>query len=131
MTVLKRFNLPSSPPPTRGSGKERIQGKRTCLEIVLWSRSHLCGQEISSLICRSATAAQSICKHFMDTLAVQFGRVWIANTNQQQWRNQAETARPQPNQHKSVGETSRNDRSSLQCLSQQKRRLETKNRLAM
>jgi hypothetical protein len=24
--VLKRFNLPSSPPPTRGSGKERLLG---------------------------------------------------------------------------------------------------------
>ena len=30
--VLKCFNLPSSPPPTRGSGKERIWGKWTCLE---------------------------------------------------------------------------------------------------
>jgi hypothetical protein len=34
MRVLKCFNLPSNPPPTRGSGKERIQvgGKWTCLE---------------------------------------------------------------------------------------------------
>jgi hypothetical protein len=27
MMVLKYFNLPLSPPPTRGSGKERIQWK--------------------------------------------------------------------------------------------------------
>jgi hypothetical protein len=28
MVVLKHFNLPASPPPTRGSGKERIQCSR-------------------------------------------------------------------------------------------------------
>lgn len=36
--ALKCFNLPSSPPPTRGSGEERLIGQRrvcTCLEIVL------------------------------------------------------------------------------------------------
>jgi hypothetical protein len=32
MMVLKCFNLPCNPPPTRGSGKERIRGKRACLE---------------------------------------------------------------------------------------------------
>jgi hypothetical protein len=39
--VLKCFNLPSSPPPTRGSGKERLIRQRkmwTCLEIFLWGR---------------------------------------------------------------------------------------------
>jgi hypothetical protein len=30
--VLKCLNLPFLPSPTRGSGKERIQGKWTCLE---------------------------------------------------------------------------------------------------
>jgi hypothetical protein len=30
--VLKCFDLPASPPPTRGSGKEKIQEKWTCLE---------------------------------------------------------------------------------------------------
>jgi len=35
MLVLKYFNLPCSPPPTRGSGKERIRGKWTCLESSL------------------------------------------------------------------------------------------------
>jgi hypothetical protein len=29
MMVLKRFNFSFTPPPTRGSGKERIQGKWT------------------------------------------------------------------------------------------------------
>jgi hypothetical protein len=61
---FKCFNLPSSPPPTRGSGKERIWGKWTCLEMVLWSKSHLCCQEISSPIHRSASAAQSTRKSF-------------------------------------------------------------------
>lgn len=32
--VLKHFNLPSSPAPTRGSGKERIREKWTCLERI-------------------------------------------------------------------------------------------------
>jgi hypothetical protein len=35
MMVLKHFNLPCNPPPTRGSGKERIQegwGEWTFLE---------------------------------------------------------------------------------------------------
>ena len=32
MMVLKRCNLPCSSVPTRGSGKERIWGKWTCLE---------------------------------------------------------------------------------------------------
>jgi hypothetical protein len=35
MMVLKCFILPFSPPPTKGSGKGRIQGKWTCLEMVL------------------------------------------------------------------------------------------------
>jgi hypothetical protein len=28
--VLKCFNIPSSPPPSRGSGKERLTGQRGC-----------------------------------------------------------------------------------------------------
>jgi hypothetical protein len=96
MMVLKCFNLPSSPPPTRGSGKERIQGKWTCLEMILWRNSCLCCQEISRSVHRSAVSAWSTHKHFMDTPAVQFCRVRIATTNQQQWHDLAETARPQP-----------------------------------
>ena len=57
--VLKCFNLSSSPPPTRGNGKEKLLGymggggEWTCLEIVLWSKSHLCCQKISSSIHRN------------------------------------------------------------------------------
>jgi hypothetical protein len=32
MMILKCFNLSFSPPPTIGSGKEKIWGKWTCLE---------------------------------------------------------------------------------------------------
>jgi hypothetical protein len=32
MMVLKCFNLPYNPPPTRGNGKERLWGKWACLE---------------------------------------------------------------------------------------------------
>jgi hypothetical protein len=66
MMVLKHFNLPSSPPSTRGSGKEKIQGKGTCVEMLLWSKSHLCCQEIGSSVYRSAAAARSIQKHCTD-----------------------------------------------------------------
>jgi hypothetical protein len=113
MMVLKHFNLPLSPPPTRGSGKERIR------ERVLWSNSYLCCLKTNSSVHRSvATAAPSIHKLFMDTSIVQFNRIGIANTNHQQWHYLAETARPQP-QHKSAGGTNRNARRSSQlCLSQ-------------
>jgi hypothetical protein len=39
----------------------------------------------------------------MDTPAVQFSSVGIANTNQQQWNNLAGTTRPLLNWHKSAG----------------------------
>ena len=39
--------------------------------------------EIGSSVHRSAVAAQFTRKHFVDTPALQFGRVGIANTNQQ------------------------------------------------
>ena len=66
----------------------------------------------------------------MDTLAVQFSRVGIVNTNQQQWRDLVETDRPQP-QHESMGGTraNKNTKSSQLCLSQgseDQRRLKTK-----
>ena len=52
MMVLKHFNLPFSPPPTRGSGKERVLGG---------------GQGVA--VHRLAAAAQSIKKppQFMNT----------------------------------------------------------------
>jgi hypothetical protein len=52
MMVLKHFKLPSSPLLTRGSRKERIQEKWACLEMALWSKSHLCCQEIGSSVHR-------------------------------------------------------------------------------
>ena len=64
---------------------------------VLWGTFCLCCLEIGSLVYRlvAAAASQFTHKHFMDTPAVQFGRVRIANT-QQLWHYLAETARPQP-----------------------------------
>ena len=96
MMVLKCFNLPFILPLTSGGVKERIWGKWTCLEMVLWSNFHRCCLEIDSACHRSAAVAQFTCKHFTDAPAVQFGRVGIANTNQQWWHYLAETARPQP-----------------------------------
>jgi hypothetical protein len=51
--------------------------------MVMWNNSHLCCLEIGSSVHRSAEAAPSTCKHFTDTSAVQFGRVGIANMNQE------------------------------------------------
>ena len=53
ISILKYFNLPSSPSPTRGSGKERLGGQRKMwisLDIVLWGESNLCGQDNSSSV---------------------------------------------------------------------------------
>lgn len=47
------FNLPSSPLPIGGNGKERLIGQRrvwTCLKTVLWSESNLRCQDISSSV---------------------------------------------------------------------------------
>jgi hypothetical protein len=48
MMAFKCFKLSFSPPPTRGSGKERIW-KLICLEIVFWSKSYFHNQVISTL----------------------------------------------------------------------------------
>jgi hypothetical protein len=50
---------------------------------VLWSNSHLCCQEIGCSVHRSAAAAATH-KHFTAISVIWFGRVRIANTNQQQ-----------------------------------------------
>jgi hypothetical protein len=82
---------------------------------VLWSNSCLCCLEIGSLVHRLAAAAQSICKHFIEISAVQFGRVSLANRNQQRCLYLVNTARPQPGGTRAT----RNARkSSGLCLSQ-------------
>ena len=53
-------------------------------------------------------------KHFMDISAVQFGRVSIANTNQQMWHELAETTRSQQSQQEGSGGT---PGESLSCSS--------------
>jgi hypothetical protein len=74
----KHFNFPSSPPPTRGSRKERLQSK--------WNgslgKSYLHCQEISS---KGHSAAWFTRKLFNDISGVQFGRVHVTNKNQQWW----------------------------------------------
>jgi hypothetical protein len=70
---------------------------------VLWSNSSLCCLGISSSVHRLAVAAWSICKHFMDTPAVQLGRVGPAIVVT--WPSK-----------ESAGGTKRNPRCSLLCL---------------
>jgi hypothetical protein len=97
---------------------------------ILGSNSCLWCLEINSSV-QLPVAARSTCKHFMNILAVQLGRVGISNKNPQQWHYLTETARPQP-QHESAERTRRNTRrSSLLCLSKQSKdqwRLETHKR---
>jgi hypothetical protein len=81
---------------------------------VLWNKSHLRSQEISSSVQvhRSAAAARSTHRHCTDIPAVQFGSVGIVAVV-------VGTARPQLNWHKSAGGTraDRNTRRSSQlCL---------------
>jgi hypothetical protein len=57
MMVLKCFNIPCSPPPTRGSGEERLWEKWDLFTKVLWSNSCLCCLEIGSSVHKSAAAA--------------------------------------------------------------------------
>ena len=77
--VLKCFNLPCSPPPTRGSGKERIQGRCTCLETVFGATPTYVVWKSGSSFCRLGGSCSLIYhKHFMDTKAVQTGRVGLA-----------------------------------------------------
>lgn len=59
MMILKRFNLPCSPPPTRGNGKEDM-GEVDLFRKDLCSNSCLCCLEISSSVHRSAAAARSL-----------------------------------------------------------------------
>ena len=61
MVVLKHFNLPCSPPPTRGSRKERMgEGEVDQFRKVLWSNSCLCCPEIGSSVHRLTGSCSSI-----------------------------------------------------------------------
>ena len=82
--------------------------------MVLWSNSHLYCLKIGSSLHRSAAAAPSTHKHFMDAPAVQFSGVRIANMNHQWWNYLAETTR-----QASAGGTWRVAKSSQLCISQQ------------
>jgi len=64
-------------------------------------------------------AAQFMPKHFRNIVAVQLGRVEIANRNQQWWHGLAETARSWP-LHNSVGGTQSDTRKVLSCASLRK-----------
>ena len=81
MMVLNVFILPSSPPPTIGSRKEKLLEKGGVdlfrIDSLEQISSTLSGnQQFSSQ--QSIASAQSTRKHFMDISAVQLGRVGIA-----------------------------------------------------
>jgi hypothetical protein len=64
--------------------------------MVLCCNSHLRCLEIGNSVHSLVAATQYTHKHFMDTPAVHFSRVGIANTDQQWWHDLVETVRPQP-----------------------------------
>lgn len=105
--VLKCFNLPFSPPPTRGSGKGRIR-EVDLFRKVLWNNSRLCCLEIGSSVYR--LAVPSIRKPPGMHQQFPSSRVGVASTNQQWW-HLGETARPQP-LLESAGRTRRNSHGS-------------------
>jgi hypothetical protein len=82
--VLKCFNLPWSPPPSRGSGKGRLWGKWTYLER-FFGATHICVVYKSAVQFTSlqAAATPSTRKHFTDTSAVQFDRVRFSSNKLQ------------------------------------------------
>jgi hypothetical protein len=106
MMVFKHFNLPWSPPTTKGSGKERIQGKWTCLERFF-------GATPFCVVWKTAvqfTGRQQQLDPLANTSQIHhLGRVRIANMNQQRWHYLAETARLW---HKSAGGTQRDAKRS-------------------
>ena len=72
MMALKCIKLPFSLLPTEGSGEERILGKWIYLEIVHWSKSHLCCLEICISVHRLAVEFRSTNIHFRYIQAIQF-----------------------------------------------------------
>ena len=126
--VLKHFNLSFKPTTHQRSWRRKDMGEVGLFRKVLWSNSCmscLCCLEIGNLVPRLVASARSTGKHFMDTPAVQLGRVGIANMNQQRWHCLAETARPQP-RHESAGGTRKHTRRSSQlCLSQRSEDLQS------
>jgi hypothetical protein len=77
MMVLQCFNLSPEVVEKKGFGDRAGGGGLDLFRKVLWSNSHLCYLEIVSSVHSLAAAAQSTGKHFMDTPAVQFGRVGV------------------------------------------------------
>jgi hypothetical protein len=59
------------PPPTIGSGKERIR-ELDLFRKAPWRNFHLCCLKIESSVHRVEAAAPSTCKYLMNTLVVQF-----------------------------------------------------------
>lgn len=104
MMTLKSFNLPASPPPTRGSRKEKIQGKWTCLVMQL--PSVLSGNR------QFSSQEEAVAARIHQQCGLEVGRQTQINRG---YHYLAETVRPQP-PHKSAGGTrvNRNARRSSQ-----------------
>ena len=94
-------------PLTRGSGKERIQGKWTWTKV-LWSNFRLCCLEINSSVHRLTVTAGSTCKHFTDRPAVQFGRAGLTTVVTQPSRDS------QASQASALAQVSRTDKEICQ-----------------
>jgi hypothetical protein len=97
LLIIKCFNLPCSPPPIRGSGKERLLGYRGSRPV--WKVFF--GANPIYVVRKSAVQFTGIINssliHFTNIPAAQFSSVGIANTSQHQWCDPAEASRPPQN----------------------------------
>jgi hypothetical protein len=88
---LKCFNLPSSPPHTRGSGKGRIWGKWTGLER-FFGATPICVVWKSAVQFTGQQQQLDPLAYFTDTSAVQFSRVGLATAVTQPSRDSQASA---------------------------------------
>jgi hypothetical protein len=117
--VHKCFNLPCSPSPTKGSRKERIQEKWTCLDRffgatpAVLSRNQQFYSQVSS---SSSVHSQSLQLH-QPSNSVEYDLQTQIPSTPSHCLTETAKLQPQP-QLESAGGTWKNIRSSQQCLSQ-------------
>jgi len=99
--------------------------------MLLWSKSHLDCQELSSLVHRSAVAAWSAHKHFEGIPAVQFGSVRIAAVVAQPSRNSQAWARLAWANRKDKGQQEHQEKFSAVPLSLKQRSAKTQDQQAL
>ena len=96
MMVLKHFNLPCSPPPTRGSEENKDTGEVYLIRKFLWSNSHLCCLDTSSSVHSLTGTGSSV--HLQRPHGYSSPVQWSQVSSSSEGHDLAKTARPQPQQ---------------------------------